>query len=138
VSEDIATEIRAARGLDVRCGYSTHPALTGLAIEFGLAADPEYYQEIDAAAARRHLELILHHDLAYRVQHMPIARAAELTARFLAPFGTERVRYFTNATDFDATGQNWAWNPVTTATFDTGVLVVGPQLSGCLWVEDED
>jgi hypothetical protein len=66
-----------------------------------------------------------------------------LADRFLASFGTDGVHYFTNA-DFGAradpafTLSSFGWNPVTAATFDTGVLVVGPRRCGCLWVEDED
>lgn len=30
------------------------------------------------------------------------------------------------------------WNPVTEATFDTGVIAIGHDRSLCVWVEDED
>lgn len=133
---DIVAEIRAARG--ARCGYSAGGAGTGLAAEFGLAPDPASYREIEAATARRLIELILHRDLAYHAEIMPAARAAELADRFLASFGTDGVHYFTNGNCAEQGGRNWSWNPVTAATFDTGVLVVGPRRCGCLWVEDED
>ena len=132
-------EIHAARtdGV-VRCGYSTRSDPMELAAEFGLAADPARYREIDAATARRLVEIILHRDLAYDAEIMPAGRAAALADRFLSSFGTEGVRYFTNGTCAEHDGRNWGWNRVTSATFDTGVLVVGPRRCGCLWVEDED
>ncbi|MFO0797040.1 MAG: hypothetical protein U0804_06150 [Gemmataceae bacterium] len=139
---DVVAEILAARG-DARCGYSAGGAGVGLAAEFGLAPDADRYREIDAATARRLIELVLHRDLAYRYELMPAARAVDLADRFLAPFGTDGVRYFTNAM-FDEKAEpmftlsSFGWNPVTAATFDTGVLVVGPRRCGCLWVEDED
>jgi hypothetical protein len=57
---------------------------------------------------------------------MPEQQAEQLTERFFAQFGAG-ARFVTN---------NWC--PATDATFDGGVLVIGPQRSGCLWVEDED
>jgi hypothetical protein len=136
---DIVAEIHAARTCGVvHCGYSAGGAGVGLAAEFGLTSDHASYREIDAATARRLLEVILHRDLAYNDEIMPAARADELAGRFLASFGTVGVHYFTNGNCAEQDGRNWSWNSVTAATFDTGVLVVGPRRCGCLWVEDED
>ena len=30
------------------------------------------------------------------------------------------------------------WDPATTSTFDTGVLILGTAESACVWVADED
>lgn len=142
MSADVIAEILAARA-GARCGYSAGGAGAGLAAEFGLASDPDCYREIDAATARRLIELVLRQDLAYLTELIPLTRAVDLADRFLAPFGTDGVRFFTNAM-FDEKAEpmftlsSFGWNPVTAATFDTGVLVVGPQRCGCLWVEDED
>jgi len=136
---EVAAEIRAARRFGViHCGVSARPspALAELATEFGLAPDLASYEEIDSSAARRLAELVLSEDLAYNAEVMPAARAADLAGRFLAQFGTEGVRYYTNGTFHE--GRGASWDPVTAATFDTGVLVIGPRSSGCLWVEDED
>ncbi len=137
---DVVAEIRIARRFGVtHCGVSARPspALAELAAEFGLASDPGSYSEIDAAAARRLAELVLSEDLAYNAAIRPADRAADLAGRFLAQFGTEGVRYYTNGTFHESHG-GAGWEPVTAATFDTGVLVIGPRGSGCLWVEDED
>jgi hypothetical protein len=88
--------------------------------------------------------MVLHRDMAYDAEVMPEARAAELADAFLAQFGPG-TRYFTYGTWHlppvvrpDGVVCGPSWSPVTPATFDTGVLAIGPERSGCLWVEDED
>ncbi len=66
----------------------------------------------------------------------------ELTVDFVKEV-TDGARFYTNGTFQEAPGTEltWSgatWNPATAATLDTGVLIVGPNRSGCLWVEDED
>jgi hypothetical protein len=143
----VAEDIIAARIYGaVRCGLSSQPAptLMELAREFGLREEQACYQEIDESAARRLIHLVLHRDLAYNAEIMPEARAAELADGFLGGFGAG-TRYFSNGTwhlppvaRSDRVVQGASWEPVTAATFDTGVLAIGPERSGCLWVEDED
>lgn len=143
---DVVDEILAVRDCGVvHCGVSSHPSLSlaELATEFGLATDLASYKEIDAESARWLAELVLNQDMAYNSEIIPAVRAAELAGRFLAQFGTEGVRYYTNGTFHEGRGQKltWSgasWDPVTAATFDTGVLILGSRCSGCLWVEDED
>ena len=142
----MAQDIIAARDAGViRCGLSslTSPSVSQLAAEFGLAIDPAIYREIDAASARRLLSAILSQDLAYNAEIMPIARATELADLFLDQFPIDGARFYTNGNFHEMQGGRltWSgasWDPATNATFDTGVLIVGRQASGCLWVEDED
>jgi hypothetical protein len=108
-----------------------------------LAGDRTKYKEIDVTTALRLLELVLNQDMAYGVKIMPADRATELATRFLDQFGTVGTRYYTNCEylepqDSSLSWTDVVWNPVTSATFDTGVLVMGFHGSGCLWVEDED
>jgi hypothetical protein len=122
-------QIIAARRFGVvHCGMSSQPSpsITELASEFGLRDDPATYREIDETDARECVQRLLHRDQAYEVQIMPEEEAARLTREFFAQFGPES-RYFTN---------NWC--SATKATFDEGVLVMGPRRYGCFWVEDED
>ena len=143
---DVVAEIHAVRDCGVvHCGQSTRPTPTvpELAAEFGLADNPALYKEIDADAARRLAALVLNQDMAYNAEIVPAARAAELAERFIATFGTDGVRFYTNGTFHEVRGPKLgspsaSWNPVTAATFDTGILVIGRQHSCCLWVEDED
>ncbi|HXG11461.1 MAG TPA: hypothetical protein VNK04_17030 [Gemmataceae bacterium] len=143
----VAEDIIAARIYGtVRCGLSSRasPTIPESAREFGLRDEAGCYKEIDEEAARRLLRLVLHRDMAYNVEIMPEVRAAELADAFLAQFGPG-TRFFSNGTwhlpavvrpDGGVIGPSW--DPVTSATFDTGVLAIGPEWSGCLWVEDED
>ena len=143
---NIADEIIAARSCGVvHCGLSSHvsPSLSQLASEFELAPEPANYREIDAASARWLLEMILNQDMAYDLEIMPADRARELADWFLSQFRGQEISFFTNGTFHEKRGSKltWSgasWESVTKATFDTGVLILGPQCSGCLWVEDED
>lgn len=143
---DVAGEIRAARNWgDVHCGLSARPtpSVSELAAEFGLADDPAFYKEIDVDTARWLAAMVINQDMAYNAEIVPAARAADLAERFIAQFGTEEVRYYTNGTFHENQGPKLGspsatWDPVTGATFDTGILAIGRQYSGCLWVEDED
>ena len=125
----VSDDILAARRFGVvHCGISSLPAPTvaELAREFGLRPNASCYRVIDEASARLAMRKLLHRDMAYSAEVMPEQQAEQLTERFFAQFGNG-ARFFTN---------NWC--SATDATFDEGVLVIGSQQSGCLWVEDED
>jgi len=126
--------IEARRCGYTRCGAIPSSTVGDVAKAFGLKASAVYH-EIDSAEARTLIELILHEDMAYHVEIMDRSIAANLAALFLAEFNAQVSRFYTNRRLVDGAA---AWNPATDATFDTGVLVVGRVLSGCLWVEDED
>ena len=146
-SMDVVNDIIAARVFGaVRCGLSSlrSPDVSELAREFGLRDDASCYKEIDEAAARHLITSVLQRDLAYNAEVMPESTAAELTDRFMAQFGPG-TRFFSNGNWHlppvvrpDGVVHGASWDAVTSATFDTGVLAIGPQCSGCLWVEDED
>jgi hypothetical protein len=145
---EVAQDIIAARACGVvRCGLSARvrlPKISELAGEFGLNDEPSFYEEIDKVAARQLILRVLHRDMAYNAEVMTEPRAAELADQFLAQFGPD-TRYFTNGSWHlppvirpDGVVCGPSWDPVTAATFDTGVLAIGSAQSGCLWVEDED
>jgi hypothetical protein len=130
----------------VRCGLSSRPSPTvpELAREFGLREEVECNKDIDEPDARRLVQMLLHRDVAYNAEVMPEARVTVLADAFLAQFGPG-TRYFYNGswhmppvTRPDGVVSGASWNPVTPATFDTGVLAIGLERSGCLWIEDED
>jgi hypothetical protein len=144
----VTEDIIAARDCGVvRCGLSAQlkpPTIQELAREFGLTDEPSFYKEIDQAAARHLIRLVLHRDMAYNAEVMPENRAAELADQFLAQFGPG-TRYFSNGSWHlpplvrgDGVVCGPSWDPVTPATFDTGVLAIGRERSGCFWIEDED
>jgi len=143
----VAEDIIAARIYGaIRCGLSSRPGpnVSELAREFGLRDEAGCYKEIDEPAARRLVRMLLHRDMAYNAEVMPEARAADLADAFMGQFGPG-TRYFSNGTwhqpsvvRSDGVVCGPSWDPVTPATFDAGELAIGPEQSGCLWVEDED
>lgn len=98
------------------------------------------WHAIDRGTAQAIAAAVLERDLAYNHPVLDRAKAAELAARFIALF--EPAHYFTNGTLGPAHAENKRrdskYHPITRATFDTGIVAVGRQLSGILWVEDED
>lgn len=69
--------------------------------------------------------------------------AHDLAKSFLDELTGQNVRFYSNTIPSGQPGPAeagalFSWRPATTAPFDTGVLVVGSQRCGCLWVEDED
>jgi hypothetical protein len=112
-----------------------------LAASFGLNADAKTYREVDAELARAILVGILHRDLAYGTRLMSLSRAEELTSEFMQRFAQKGSRFFTNGEFKQDAGAGLVlsgWDPATSSTFDTGVLVLGSQESACVWVADED
>jgi len=142
-AESIFEELRTRRDCGVvRAGMADTTSLETTASAFSLDANPAIYRCFDAESARRLLTRILHRDLAYDMEILPIADAERLAVQVLelVPNG----QFFTNGT-FDQPvvkeGRvivGASWNPATEATFDTGVIVVGSAVSICVWVEDED
>ena len=136
---EVVDEILAARCYGVvHCGVSrfAHKDVLALATEFGLHDDPSAFEPVSASDALAIVASILHKDMAYSHPMMAEERAKELAERFLEQFGAEAKVYSNGWTGWE-TGST-GWNPATDATFDTGVLIIGNDRSGCVWVEDED
>jgi hypothetical protein len=74
--------------------------------------------------------------MAYSYPMMSVERAKELAEQFLEQFGAV-AKFYSNGWTGWETGST-GWSPATDATFDTGVLIIGNDRSGCIWVEDED
>jgi hypothetical protein len=77
---------------------------------------------------------ILHADLAYHIELMPSSAAESLVERFLRFFPEPRA-FLTNTTP---TESGKAGSPITTATFDEGIVLVAGGRAGILWAADED
>lgn len=74
--------------------------------------------------------------MAYSHLMMLEERASESARRFFEQLGTSATCFSNGWTGWE-TGST-GWNPATDAAFDTGVLIVGDDRSGRIWVEDED
>lgn len=88
-------------------------------------------REIDAAAAEALLVSVLHRDLAYGLEMMPLDEARAMASEFVAA-ATPGTRFFTN------TAGDGSWTPLTDATFDCAIIRVGEHEVVQAWVECED
>lgn len=121
----------------VRCGTTDGAAsVTDVARAFGLSTDPLCYREIVESMALAIAVHVLHRDLAYHSEVIPADDASELVSLLFELCRGRSVRFFSNG-DISL-NRAASWMSATEATFDTGVLIVGSDRSGCLWVEDED
>jgi hypothetical protein len=98
--------------------------------------------EISANDAHAIIATLLHRDLAYGAELMPLSTASELSAQLLDGV-PEPHRYFTNGdwtVDEDGSGEATlnGWNPISDATFDSGVVCLGESRAALFWVQDED
>lgn len=104
----------------------------------GIAAD---WIEISAADAHAIVTTLLHRDLAFQGEIMPLATASELATQFFDPI-PEPHAYFTNAEWTHDDGSELAtlhgWTPISDATFDSGVVCLGDGRAALLWMQDED
>jgi hypothetical protein len=136
--EAIRTERNKGR---VICGTAKADAASVLAAAFGLSSEPGRYRAIDGELAHGILTGILHRDLAYGARIMSLARAEALASEVMKRFARPGSRCFTNGEFRHDAGVGLVlsrWDSATSATFDTGVLIVGPGESVCVWVADED
>jgi hypothetical protein len=108
--------------------------VSSLVSSLGFKIDKAIWNEVDSAFAEAHLTSILNKDLAYEVEIMPKEEANRLAIEFLKNFSGDK-KIFTN---LRPSPETHVWNPVTKATFDTGIIVVDSLKVGILWVEDED
>ena len=82
----------------------------------------------------------LAHDLAHGEPIMDESEAKRLAASFVdvfpqeTTFITNTARFSDGTTSTDSSG----WEPISHATFDTGVIAEAGGVIGILWVEDED
>jgi hypothetical protein len=93
------------------------------------------WEPVDRAAIEPDLAYTLGHDLAYDSVVLPGSQAAECAGRFLDAFG-EGARIFTSAEI--RMGRGGGRTPLTLATFDRGVAVLGRERIGIVVVTGED
>jgi hypothetical protein len=84
---------------------------------------------------------VLHRDLAYGNRLISLGRAEELASQVMQRFAGGGTRFYTNAEFKHGAAAALVlsrWDPATTSTFDTGVIILGASESACVWVADED
>ena len=116
--------------------WEGHATFDEVATTAGIAPLGRAWVEVNASGARQVLASLLHRDMAYQSELMPLHRAQWLAERFLAAFGEYGVRYATNS--HDAIGSDArAWTPATRCTFDSGIAIISHAAVGLFWVADE-
>jgi hypothetical protein len=133
-------EFRGVAGLQT----SDDPRTTAdaLARSWGFRPLGAAWRELTRDEARKALERVLERDLAYGAQMMSQTTAKELADAFVGLFPEWAVFYtngmFPPRDHYRDGGWAGSWDPITPATFDTGVIAVGTAHVGLLWFEDED
>lgn len=126
----------------VICGTTKDAkSVAALATAFGLKGDASLYHQVDAEMARQILVNVLHRDLAYGNRLLSSARAEELAGQVMQRFTDPAIRFLTNAKFKQGAAAALVmshWDPATTSTFDTGVLILGTAESACVWVAEDD
>ena len=102
------------------------------------------WRELARPEAHAVLAAVLARDLAYDGELMDESEARAFADEFLRQFSVD-AQFFTNgefrrqAADASEQAQCTAeWDPLTEATFDTGVVAVDVDRAGLFWFEDED
>ncbi len=120
--------------------------LDSFILSWGGFAVNDSWQFINQEIAIEIVDSILAQDIAYNSERMKVEDALRITGLFFKLF-PKPLYFATNGT----LGQNHAkrkkdvnfmasssWTPVTSATFDTGVVVITTDVIGMLWMLDED
>ncbi len=105
--------------------------------QLGYSGLGDRWREISQTEAQNILIFIMTKDLAYSGQLMSREEAEQIAAKFLTFFIND-CKFFTNAVFTNNYSGISAWDSITKATFDMGVVVMSYQRIGMLWVKDED
>ena len=125
-------------------GAASATDLADLAVQsVGLRALEDAWLEISESDAESIATGILHRDLAYHTEIMPLALAAELASELLSQV-PQPMTCFTNGDWAEAFSENLesldsvGFDPISDAALDAGIICVGDGVTALLWVEDED
>jgi len=102
---------------------------------FGLTAEPLLLFEIDKTTAIAIVTALLWKDMVHGIESMPNEEARRLASEIIDENSSEAANYYSNRADSKTNN----WNPLTSATFDSGIIVQNQDgLNFCLWFEEED
>ena len=124
-------------------GETGPSAVDRLVQAHGFRAIATEWQEISAADAQAIVTTLLHRDLAYDEEIMPLDIASDLATQFL-DLAPEPQSFFTNgdwSMNVDGKGSPAslaAFDPISDATLDSGVVCLGDGRAALLWVQDDD
>ncbi len=95
---------------------------------------------LNHAQALKILTRVTHRGMAYEIPLMDLERAEELANQFFSFFEELDTIYLSNGMYYRSRtgGSIGPWCPITTATFDTGIIAFDGKKIGIVWFEDED
>ncbi|MBD2595317.1 hypothetical protein H6G74_13390 [Nostoc spongiaeforme FACHB-130] len=105
--------------------------------QIGYVGIGDRWQKITQTAAKKIIVFVLTKDLAYSSKIMQIEEAEKISHQVFNLFQLH-CNFFTNAEFVNNYSAMIAWDSLTPATFDTGVIFVTETQMGILWVKDED
>lgn len=109
----------------------------GAALEPEQALDGVLDLRLDRVCAHAAIERGLRRTLAYNGRWVKRRSASRVADAFVACFSSDAT-FFTNGSLWLENPRNGGWSPLTSATFDTGIVGVDGAGAGILWVMDED
>jgi hypothetical protein len=136
------SEVLAARGagaVRIAVVFDASGDMNSVLAKCGLTPDHTLLAEHGRAAALAILTQLLWKDMAYHLACMPEARAAAIAQELIAQHECAASRYYSNGNFAAAESTTRSWNPLTAATFDSGLIITGAgHQYFCIWFEDED
>jgi hypothetical protein len=134
-----------AFGLRLAVTQEKHASADLAAEAFGIRALGENWREVSRSEANVVLVALLREDMAFSLRRLGDLQVRAAIDDFLGSFSPS-ARFFTNGnweegwtrSKHSSSSFGPAWTPATDATFDGGVIVIDSNLSGILWLEDED
>ena len=109
----------------------------GVYLDSSVSLEDALSHRLERSAAGAAVERLFRQTLAYDAPWVDPAFARRLAEAFLQPFDSDAV-FLSNGELLLGGSSPRGWNPLTTATFDAGVVAVGRDLYGAVWVTDED
>ena len=105
----------------------------------GLEPNASALTQVSPQVAADSVAALLWKDLAYSHEIMPLEKARNYGQAFVEQYDFESVTFYSNG-EWNEYHQksSFGYTPVTPATFSAVVMVVHPDFSACLVVEDED
>ena len=130
-------------GFDRSAGTQRERVGRVVALALGAAYEPEAALEdaldprLDQAGTHSAIERGLRRTLAYNTKWVNASKARRVADAFVACFSSDAA-FLTNGYLWVSREDTNGWTPLTTATFDTGIVAVDDVAAGILWVTDED
>ena len=134
-----------AAGLHVDVIHGSLETADDVARHFGLKAIGAAWRRVDRSTAIHILRNLLEENMAVQSPRLEPDKAKLAIDEFMEAWA-EDTAFFTNGT-WDTGWQKSKhsntlfgpdWEPITQATFDSGIVALGPRIFGILWIEDED